>query len=370
MSNLNTMDESILTRIKDLISRNETIGIAIGRNHSLDDMAAALSVYLTLSKMNKKVSIASPLDPVVGISNLVGINKVKKNFDGQGGDLVVSFPYQEGEIEKVSYTLDAGYLNIIVKAGEKGISFEDRDIAYKRGGQGLPSLVFVIGTPRLSDLGNIFDTEGLKNSTLINIDNKNDNQGFGDVLYVSSKFSSVSEQAADLISYLTPNIDIDVAQNLLDGISYATENFQKSTTSSTAFELAGILMRSGAVRASLTKTPKAFNDDPFFAPKAQQQTTPSSQRVSQTPFSQQSNQGFTPKRDQFQRDETETSQFQNFPKQNQRDESRDFSQNLTQPNQGTDFSFNQPKREPEEKEDKNPPSDWLTPKIYKGSTNI
>ena len=156
------MDNVILQKIKDLLAKNESIGIAVGKNPGIDEMAAALSLYLALSGENREISVICPTEPIVEVSSLVGINKVKKSFDGgANGDLTVTFPYKEGEIEKISYTLEEGKLNILVKAGEDGLSFNEKDIEYKREGKA-PGLVFIVGTPRISDLGTAFDMENLK----------------------------------------------------------------------------------------------------------------------------------------------------------------------------------------------------------------
>ena len=96
------MDKNIIQKLKDVIAKSNNIGIAVGNQPSIDEMGAALSLYLLLRNANKKVSIASPSDPIVEISSLVGIDRVQKQFGGDAGDLVVSFPYEEGEIEKVS----------------------------------------------------------------------------------------------------------------------------------------------------------------------------------------------------------------------------------------------------------------------------
>src|SRR3989344_6899745 len=155
------------------------------------------------------------------IKDFIGIDKVKSGFEGGAGDMVVSFPYREGEIEKISYTLEDGFLNIVVKAGENGLSFSENDVIFKRS-QGYPGLLFVVGTPRLSDLDRIFDPQALKDTVVINIDNKGDNQGFGDIVMVSPSFSSVSEKISDLMLSLNFSIDPDIAQNLFMGIEDAT----------------------------------------------------------------------------------------------------------------------------------------------------
>lgn len=308
----------MLEKIKELLAKNETIGIAVGKNSGVDEMGGALSLYLALTTVGKKVTVACPTEPLVEVSSLVGIDKVKKGFDGGGsGDLTVSFPYKEGEIEKISYTLEDGKLNILVKAGENGLSFNEEGIEYKRGG-GAPGLVFVIGTPRLSDLGTFFDPQALKDSKVINIDYKPDNQGFGDIPLIGKNSSSVSELMANFISSLDFNIDVDIASNLLAGIISATENFQNPKTSPLSFEMAAFLMKKGAVREVKDEN-QVIEEDSFFKPKTQPKT----------PSFAKSTIGTEEKKAAFAKE-----------------------------------GFGELKGED------NPPDDWLAPKIYKGSTAI
>ena len=76
----------------------------------------------------------STKQPLVEVSNLIGIDKVKPQVESKGGDLVVSFPYLENEIDKVSYTLENSYLNIIVKPKENDLSFGEKDVIFKKSG--------------------------------------------------------------------------------------------------------------------------------------------------------------------------------------------------------------------------------------------
>lgn len=326
------MDNLMLEKIKELLAKNEIIGIAVGRNPGIDEMAGALSLYLALSSAGKKVSVVCPTQPIVEVSSLVGIDKVKRGFGGgESGDLTVSFPYEEGGIEKISYTLEDGKLNILVKAGENGLTFNEEDIEYKRGG-GAPGLVFVIGTPRLSDLGTAFDMDVLKDSKVINIDYKSDNQGFGDVPLLGRNSSSVSELITSFISALGFKIDVDIAQNLLSGITSATDNFQKENTSSLSFEMAGILLKKGAVRERIgaSKKQDSLDGDSFFTPKS---SVPYAKPQSQAPTFAKKIIGTEEKKENLKLDAA-------FAK-----------------------GFSEPK-------ENNPPDDWLAPKIYKGSTSI
>lgn len=330
------MDEATTQRIKDLIVRNEKIAIAVGRNPTLDTMGGALALYLALATFGKKVAVSCPDEPIVAISSLVGIDKIRTTLEADGGDLVVSFPYREGEIEKVSYTIDNGYLNIVVKAGEAGLSFSEQEVKYERQG-GYPTLLFIVGTPRLSDLGSLFNVGQLKDTTVVNIDNASNNQGFGDVVLVSPQFSSVSEQMASLIASLDVNIDVDIAQNLLSGISFATDNFQKPNTSYLAFETAAMLMKKGASRVSTGVVRKDTVDQNAFAPFAAGNRGGGAQKTAVS------------EEDFLQDFSLPTAPFQKQGKQKQMGN----QQSLPPLGKG-----------------KKPPSDWLVPRVYKGSTEV
>ena len=52
------MDKTTLQKLKDAIAKSNSIGIAVGDTPTLDEMGAALSLYLLLKAANKHVSIA------------------------------------------------------------------------------------------------------------------------------------------------------------------------------------------------------------------------------------------------------------------------------------------------------------------------
>lgn len=334
------MDTQHHQKIKEHLQKSQQIGIVINKNPNLDPMAAGLGLYLSLKNAGKNVAIASPTDPIVEVSNLVGIDKVRKTLATENGDLTVSFPYREGEIEKVSYTLEDGYLNIIVKAAEKGLQFHEKDIAFKRGGKPF-HLLFVIGVQKLQDVQTLLNPEIMKETIVINIDNKPDNEQFGNLVIVSPKFSSISEQIADFLTLPDASlpIDTDIAQNLLSGITYATNDFQDPKTSHLAFEMAGILMRKGAVRRRHVSVQEERKSQTTFIPRPQPRPLQVPQQMQQRPIQQ---------------PQQVTSQpHPIMPSQNTQPASQPQPISQEQ-NQQTD--------------NKQAPADWLQPKVYKGST--
>lgn len=403
------MDNTVTQRFKDILSQHDRVGIMVGKNPTVDDMAAALALYLSLKAANKSVTIASASQPLVEHSSLVGINEVKSALGGSAtGDLVVSFPYQEGEIEKVSYTIENSFLNIVVKAGQNGLAFTEQDVRFTRGAAGgLPTLLIAVGTAQLALLGDLFNPEMLKDTSIINIDNKPENQGFGDLVIVAPEYSSVSELMANVILTNGLPLDVDAAQNLLNGISFATNNFQNPQTSFYAFEIVAELMRRGAVRMPV-RTSQApmpsFMQQPRSAqpqPQQPQQSAsmPRSQGMQRSQntqgrgqFGQQQqqrgNQQQTPQQQQQSRMTQRFNQNQQQRQNNRQDEIRralaEQARSMHQPQQMNQPAQNaqpmpqpQPQQQPQQQQgtqeapsSEEAPSDWLTPKVYKGSTNI
>ncbi len=383
------MDNTTFQRIKDLIMQHTAIGVAVKPNPSLDDMAGGLGMFLVLLKMGKQVTIVCPTDPLVGISNLVGIDKVQKSFGTGGqasanGDLTVSFPYKEGEIEKVSYTLENGQLNIVVKAGQNGMTFQQSDVKFVQtsantAGGPMPTLLITVGVSSLNDIAGVFNKAEAPNTTIINIDNKANNEGFGDVPVVSPKFSSVSEQVADFLTLLEPQIELDkdTSQNLFDGISFSTKDFTAPNTSYLAFEMAGILMKKGASRGAkaAATVPSGQPVNQYFPP------TPSFNAPQPAPVQPVG----APQMPTFQQPVPAAQPFVNpqpvqpvqpmaapQPMPTFQQSAPAFNPVPEQPAQQFSAPNPQPVQQPvngqAQQDDNQAPPDWLTPKVYKGST--
>ncbi len=363
------MDNNIIQQIKEIVTGAGSIGITVGKNPTVDDMAAALGLYIALQNANKKVLVASPTDPIVEFSSLVGVNKITKTLSGTGGgsgDLTVSFPYVEGEIEKVSYTTEEGYLNIIVKASQQGLSFSEQDVRFQRGGGEKLDAVFVIGAAYLSEVESVFDTQDL-DIKIINVDKRATNEGYGDIVDVILQLSSVSEEVARLVLSMGIQMDQDAAQNFMTGISDATKNFQSPQTSSLAFEVAGNLMKKGAVRARETiegtdlqrarqdlsdltkKQVGVMQDSPVQEPSVttQPQVRPQPLQSSQPQA-------------RLQQQAAPTGQDLPRTAPVRQPQTRQPQPARTQPTKDQGFA----------NDDQDAPDDWLTPKVYKGSTDV
>lgn len=233
--------------LQSLLTPGTSVGIIASEKQNIDVLSAALSLHFILQDSGYSSQVISKKEPIVEHSFLVGIDQLKKSFGGITKSLVVSFPYVEGEIEKVSYNIEGDRLNVNLFGTDQGIKFDEKDVKYVRQGSS-PQIIITVGIQNASEIEELVDTV---NTKIINIDNHIGNALFGEVVLVDTQYSSLSEVVARLTADMGLQLEFDVAQNLLDGISFGTSNFSSPKTSPLAFEMAGVLMHKGAIRKDL-----------------------------------------------------------------------------------------------------------------------
>lgn len=235
--------EESISKLRSLLSKEEKTSILVGKNPDLDSMAGALALYLTLLKAGKVVNITCPTEPLVEHSSLVGINKVSQKLVSEGGDMIIVLPYQKGKIDKISYNIEGDKIHLVVKAGEEGLGFTFNDINFSKSGGVNTGLVLLVAAPNPSeDLAPLFSEEAFSQAQVLSIGK------VGQGEFVDSTASSISEIVADILNKLSAPIDIDIAQNLMNGLTFSTNDFQSEKTTPLAFEMAALLLRYGAVR--------------------------------------------------------------------------------------------------------------------------
>lgn len=239
------IDVDALPRLRELLGKEENITIFVSKNPDLDSMAAATALYLSFLKAGKKTNIVCPTEPIVELSSLVGINKVSKMINSNGRDLTIILPYQKGKIEKISYNIENDKIHLVVKAGEEGLGFDKEDIIFSKTGGELTGLIFLVGVSNPSvDLNNLYSEEILKSAKVVNISD------------FTQGASSISEIIATILNSLSAPLDVDIAQNLMSGIIFATNNLQNEEVTPVAFEMVAFLLKYGAKRNHQQHTEK------------------------------------------------------------------------------------------------------------------
>ncbi len=199
------------------LNQSKDIMILVGGDKTTDSQAAALFLQNLLSSLGKKAQLVIK----GGLAEELNQHSNKISQKIEPTKLVVSFNWHKNAIDKVSYDLKGENFNFLVTPRGKKINPEDVRISTQ--GQE-PDLVITIGISALANLQN-FEKEFIETKTIINIDNKSQNQLFGRLNFVNQEADSICGLVAKLIekNHLIPSVDaVDL---LLLGIREATNNF-------------------------------------------------------------------------------------------------------------------------------------------------
>lgn len=251
MANLPT-DQT--NQARNFLKDAKSVLIVIGDNSNIDTVASGLALYLALTASGKQTAIVSPIQMTVEFSHLVGVDVISNKINGQSGrNLVISFPYQEGSIEKVSYNIENETFNLVVEPREGYPIVTEEMMRYSYSG-GSHDLIITVGITQLNQLNDLYNSNQslFKEKPIINIDIQSQNSRYGGANLVDNSVSSVSELTVNLFSLLSLRLDSDIASNLLMGITQGSQNFTSNTTTATTFEAAAICLKNGARKSHIT----------------------------------------------------------------------------------------------------------------------
>lgn len=250
--------QNSLTRIREIISKGTAGSIVLPENASPDATAAACSLYLGLNKLGKSVTLVGSQ---ISQNGLVGEDKIQSDISAGGDNLVVSFPYTDGAIDKVDYNIQGHNFNLIIspKAGSKKISPDQVKFGYSGG---LVDFIITVDSPTLNNLGGVYadNQQQFVGHDIINIDRHLTNAFYGTVNLVDKSTSSISELILGVLQNLQVEIDRDMATNLYAGIAAATNNFTSYSVNADTFEHIANLLRMGAVKKLIKKPENKFSN--------------------------------------------------------------------------------------------------------------
>lgn len=236
-----------IAKLKEQLDKAKDVLIVTHERPTADSIGSALTLYLALSAMGKKVTVACP-DPItVELSSFVGANKVvsevsKKNF-------IISLDYIEGSIEKVSYNIEGNKFNLVIEPREGFDPFTQDKVQYSYAGSAA-DVILAVDTIHLGGLKKLYDAdkELYASKPVINIDRHPNNVHFGQVNLVDPQAATTAEIVGTIIAGLGVELNEDMATNLYNAVAIGTNNFTNANTSAGAFELAAKTLRAGGKR--------------------------------------------------------------------------------------------------------------------------
>lgn len=232
-----------------LISSANEILILLPNKPYLDQVAASLSLYLSLLGTGKKVSVFCPVTMTTEYSRLIAVDKITNDLENH--NLTIKFiNYEATNVDKVNYDIEGGQFKLIItpKSGFKSPNRDQIDINYS----GISSdLTILIGGANDSHFPILTKNE-FKNSKLVHVGTRlleilNNEL---EILSFAKPASSTSELIAALLTESGFTIDADIATNLLAGIEDQSKNFQNSDVTAYTFLVFAELLKLGGKRMS------------------------------------------------------------------------------------------------------------------------
>jgi hypothetical protein len=256
-----TTQNSTLPKVSEIITKGSVGVIALPQNPTVDAIGAASALYLALLKLGKSVTLICSTQLK---SDLVGADKAQNSLAVGGDNLVVSFPYTDGTIDKIDYNIQGDKFNLVITPRAGFPKLNPNQVSYGYTG-GTFDFLITIDTPNLNAIGQVY-TENqaqFQGKEIINIDRHLTNAFFGTINFVNKTSSSTSELVLKVIKELQIDLDKDMATNLYAGVAAATNTFTSYSVNAETFETIASLLKAGATK----KAPNAQTPVPTQMPK-------------------------------------------------------------------------------------------------------
>lgn len=262
--------DSQLTELKSLLPTAKSILITLPANASIDILSSGLALFLTLETSGKQVSIVCQDSIKVGQSHLFGVDQIQSNTPStDGGNLTLTLEGVAASdntipaLEKLDWFAENSNLNLVfhVSAGQ---TFQPSRIVPRYQGSGF-NLIFVVGAVNLNALGNIYNVspQVFSGTHIVNVDTQVANTSFGQTNILDTGVSSLSEVMSNLITDLGFNLSSDSASNLLAGIFAQTNNLTDIKANAETYMAVANCLRVGGRKPSNINNTIQPNTQPY-----------------------------------------------------------------------------------------------------------
>ncbi|OGG01372.1 hypothetical protein A2Z33_02375 [Candidatus Gottesmanbacteria bacterium RBG_16_52_11] len=248
---------SDITKIRELVVKANDILVVTHDNPTHDSIGSTLALYLGLSGMGKKVIVAIPEPVTVEFSNYIGINKMTNDIAQK--NFVISLDYKEGSIEKVSYNIEGDTFNLVIEPRPGFASFTSDNVHFSHAGSAA-DLILTVDTIHLGGLRKIYEADKnlFASRPVVNIDRHPNNAHFGQINLVDATSASTAELIYSVLKGLNAQFSQDIATNLINAVYMATSNFQSPYVSAATFEAVADLIRAGGKRLTRGEPEEPF----------------------------------------------------------------------------------------------------------------
>lgn len=234
----------LMKKIVGKIRDSENILVALSRDPSVDEIAAAIGLTLFLDGLQKHTTAIYSGETPSTLAFLQPEGTFETNTDSLR-DFIIAL--SKDKADHLRYKLDGDFVKVYITPYKTTLNESDLEFTY---GDFNVNLVLGLGIPTAGDLDEALAEYGRIMHDATTVDITVDVPGrFAEIEWSDSTASSVSEMVTKLIFALQGQdavLDKDVATALLTGIVAATGRFSNNKTNSDTMQLASKLMAMGA----------------------------------------------------------------------------------------------------------------------------
>ncbi len=215
-----------------------------------DAVAAALSISMAVREAGKSCEVICEEPMRVEYNYLVNIDQVIQEAGNR--DLVISFDYNDEQVDKVSYNIDDENkrFELIVSPKSGAQPLNPQTVQFARTGLAA-DVIFLFGYHSFDEMGAVYEREksAIERAYTIAF-TQNKITPFAKLhVALRAESYSYSEMTYSMIRQLQlGQVNEDMATNLLSGIEYATERLFQANLPARVFETVAQLMRAGGRR--------------------------------------------------------------------------------------------------------------------------
>lgn len=239
--------------LKNILPQAGNILIALPTGSDIDKLASGLALYLSLTQAGKRVAVVCEDTIKVGQAHLFAIDKLSQTLPPGSGDYILTLQgvaenNAVPSLEKLDYAVEGNNLNLIFKV-LPGKTFQPLGISpHYRGGSF--DVIFVIGAPQLTNLGAVYqqNQQLFTSGHLVNIDDNQANSNYGATNVVEPNASSLSEMLTLTLTTLGLPMEGDIATNLLTGMFDITGNLTSPKVGADTYQAVSLALKNGGVK--------------------------------------------------------------------------------------------------------------------------
>ena len=230
-----------LVRVIEKIQGAESILVALSKDPTLDEIAAALGLTMALDNMGKHVTaIYSGKTPSV-----LEFLQPEKTFETNTNslqDFIISL--SKDKADHLRYKIEGDFVRVYITPYRTTIDKNDLEFSH---GEVNVDLIISLNVTEMGDFDAALAKHGriMHDASAINISNTVPGR-LGGVEWNRASASSVSEMVVTMLKEMEQPMTEDIATALLTGIEAETERFSNEKTTPEAMTLAAKLMEAGA----------------------------------------------------------------------------------------------------------------------------